>query len=303
MIRNIINWMILARLPFHIAGLLPFVLGSVIAQYFTGKFDWQVFGLAILAVELIMLTIHYSSEYFDYDVDMLSARYGKSNFSGGSQILQSGVIPRKKALFASFICLIPAIFIGLLLQFRYKTGILTIPFGVIGLFLGLTYSAKPIRWAYRGFGEVVIGFCYGWLTPVTAYYLQTGKIPIIIHLISIPLSLSIFNVILINEFPDYLADRKGNKNNLVVRFGHAKMRKIYTIVSLGICISYFIAIMKGIPIKALFIFSPVILISIITAYQMYKGEYKDKKKLNNMCARTLIVNLCISISIILAILS
>jgi len=300
--KSILNWMILARLPFHVAGILPFVLGNVIAQYVTGKFNWGIFGLSVLAVEFILLTIHYSSEYFDYEVDSLSAKYGKSKFSGGSQILQSGVIPRKKSLFASFICAIPAIFIGLLLQFRYNTGILTIPFGTLGLFLGITYSAKPIRWAYNGIGEIVIGFCYGWLTLVTAYYLQTGKTSAIVHLTAIPVALSIFNVILINEFPDYLADKEAGKNNLVVRFGQTNMSRLYVFVSFGVCLSYGLAIMKGLPIRAFFIFSPIILIAMITAYQMLRGEYKDSKKLDGICARTLIVNLGVSVSLVLAIL-
>jgi 1,4-dihydroxy-2-naphthoate octaprenyltransferase len=300
--KDILNWLILARLPFHVSGILPFVLGSVIAQYITGMFNWGIFGLSVLAVEFILLTIHYSSEYFDYEVDSLSAEYGKSKFSGGSQILQSGVIPKRRSLFASFICAIPAIFIGLLLQFRYNTGILTIPFGTLGLFLGLTYSAKPIRWAYNGTGEIVIGFCYGWLTLVTAYYLQTGKTSAIIHLTAIPVALSIFNVILINEFPDYLADKEVGKNNLVVRFGQANMGKLYALVSFGICLSYYIAIMKGFPISAFFIFSPVTLIAIITACQVLRGEYKDSKRLESICARTLIINLGVSVSLVLAIL-
>lgn len=302
MVKNILNWMILARLPFHIAGILPFILGSIIALYTTGKFDWVIFGLSVIAVEFILLTIHYSSEYFDYEVDSLSAKLGKNRFSGGSQILQSGVIPRRKSLSASFICVIPAMIIGILLQFRYNTGILTIPFGTLALFLGLTYSAKPIRWAYNGIGEIVIGFCYGWLTLVTAYYLQTGKTSAIIHLTSIPVALSIFNVILINEFPDYLADKEAGKNNLVVRFGQANMSKLYGFLSLGICLSYAMAIMKGIPVKALLIFSPIILIAIITAYQVVRGEYRDSKKLESICARTLIVNLGVSASLALAIL-
>lgn len=300
--KNILNWMILARLPFHVAGILPFILGSVIVRYTTGEFDWAIFGLSVFAVELILLTIHYSSEYFDYEVDCLSAEYGKSKFSGGSQILQSGVISKRRSLSASFICAILAIFIGLLLQFRYNTGILTIPFGTLGLFLGITYSAKPIRWAYNGVGEIVIGFCYGWLTLVTAYYLQTGKTSTIVHLTAIPVALSIFNVILINEFPDYLADKEAGKSNLVVRFGQANMSRLYAFVCFGVCLSYGLAIMKGIPIRAFFIFSPIILIAMITAYQVIRGEYKDSKKLDSICARTLIVNLGVSVSLVLAIL-
>ncbi len=301
-VKHILNWVRLARLPFHIAGILPFVLGSMIVLYITGDLNWAIFGWSILGVEFILLTVHYSSEYSDYEVDSLSAKLGKNKFSGGSQILQSGIIPRRNSLIAAFVCLIPAILVGLLLQFHYDTGLLTIPMGVIGLLMGLSYSAKPIRWAYRGFGELVIGLCYGWLTLASAYYLQTGKTNAIIHLTAIPVALSIFNVILINEFPDYIADREAGKNNLVVRFGRASMGKLYAVLCFAICISYALAVVSGIPVIALPIFSPIILLALKTAFQVLKGGYKDSRKLEKICAKTLVINLCVSISLVLAIL-
>ena len=174
--------------------------------------------------------------------------------------------------------------------------------GVIGLSMGLSYSAKPICWAYRGFGELVIGLCYGWLTLASAYYLQTGKINAIIHLISIPVALSIFNVILINDFPDYIADREAGKNNLVVRFGRASMGRLYAILCFAICISYALAVMSGIRIIALLLFSPIMLLASINAFQVLKGEYKDDKELEKICAKTLAVNLGVSVCLVLAIL-
>lgn len=302
MIKQTINWMTLARLPFHIAGILPFILGGILAWHITGNLNWAIMLWSILAVEFILLTVHFASEYFDYEVDSVSAKLGKNRFSGGSQILQKGIISKKKALIASFISIIPALFIGLLLQFYYKTNFLTLPLGIIGLILGLSYSVKPIRLAYRGFGEIIVGFCYGWLTLATAYYLQVGSIPAIVHLISLPLGFSIFNVILINEFSDYHADREARKNNLVVRFGWVSMSKLYALINLAICISYGIAVIVGTKLTALLIFSPIILISILTSTQVLKGKYQNSKKLESICARTLIINLGVSISLILTIL-
>jgi len=61
--------------------------------------------------------------------------------------------------------------IGLILQFYYKTGPWTIPLGVIGMITGFFYSTPPPRWVKRGIGELLIGFCYGWLPVAAAFYL------------------------------------------------------------------------------------------------------------------------------------
>lgn len=250
---------------------------------------------------LIMLATYYSGEYFDYETDALSAKLERNRFSGGTQILQTGTIQRKQAFIAAFICLLLAGVVGLLLQFYYKTGPYTIPLGALGMFAGFFYTTKPIQWSYKGVGEVWIGFCYGWLAVAASFYIQTGHFSPLVHWTALPIAFTIFNVILINEFPDYPADQELGKKNLVVRFGKAKMSKLYAIVNAGIWVSYFLTVKFGIPTKALFFFSPIFLLSTITTLQVLRGGYKDQKKLERICAKTLIVNLGTTISFILAI--
>ncbi|MBD3184334.1 hypothetical protein GF312_18770 [Candidatus Poribacteria bacterium] len=300
-IKKLKAWITLSRLPFHTVGIFPFILGNVLAWYNTGVIDWTVLFWGTLCVALILSATYYSGEYYDYETDNLSSELGRNRFTGGSQVIQSGLIPRHHALIASLVSVSAALVIGFILHFYYDTGAFTLPLGIIGILGGLFYSAKPVQWAYKGLGEIWIGFCYGWLTVAASYYLQTGKFPNIIHWTSLPIIFSIFNVILINEFPDYLADKRTGKQNLVVRFGKSKMSKIYIIFSIGIWISYLIAIWAGIPLKALIFFLPVFILSLITIIQVFKKHYKEHKALENICAKTLIINLGVSVSFILAI--
>lgn len=296
------GWFLLARPPFHSVGVLPFLLGTLLARNLTGKFNLAVLGWGTLAVVLIMLLTYYLGEYFDYQTDALSAKMEKNRFSGGSQVLQAKIVSRKHVFIAALICLAFAAGIGILLQFHHKTGPYTIPLGAVGAFAGFFYSAKPIQWAYRGIGEVWVGFCYGWLAVATAYYLQTGELTSLVHWTALPISLSIFNVILINEFPDYPADRKAGKRTLVVLFGKKKMSMLYILVSAGVWGSYFLTIKAGFPVRAIFFFAPVFFISILATLQILRGDYKDKKKLEGICAKTIIVNLGTTASFILTIL-
>lgn len=296
-------WVSLSRLPFYTAGILPFLLGNLLAWDITNHLSWSVLGWGVLGLLLILLATHFSAEYFDYEVDALAARSGRNRFSGGSQVLQTGIIPRRHALIASFVSLSLAAGVGMLLQFYYKTGPFTLPLGVLGVIGGLFYAAKPIQWAYRSLGEIWIGFCYGWLTLAASYYIQTGgAIPALVHWVALPIALSIFNVILINEFPDYWADREAGKLTLVARFGKAKMSKVYALISLGAWGSYIFAVKMGVPVKALLFFSPVFILSAATAFQVLRGGYTDRERLERICAKTLIVNLGVTISLMLAVL-
>ena len=295
-------WVHLSRLPFHTVGILPFVLGNLLVWHTTGSLNLAIMGWGILGVAFILFATHYSGEYFDYEVDSLAARLGRNRFSGGSQVLQAGIIPREHALIAAIISLVLAGAVSILLQFYYNTGIFTIPLGAIGALSGVFYAAKPIRGGYRGVGEIWIGLCYGWLTVAASYYIQTGQLPYLVHWTALPIAFSIFNVILINEFPDYMADREAGKQNLVVRFGKKKMSRIYVLISLAIWISFILSIGAGIPIKALLFFSPIFLLSIVATLQVLGGRYEDQKKLERICAETFIINLGVTASLILGIL-
>lgn len=294
-------WFFLSRPPFHMVGVFPFILGGLLAWHATGHLNWIILGWGTLAVVLIMLATYYSGEYFDYETDSLSARLERNRFSGGTQVLQTGIIPRKHAFIAAIISLLLAGGIGLLLQFYYETGVYTLPLGALGILVGFFYTTKPIQWSYRGTGEIWIGFCYGWLVVAASYYIQTGQFSPLVHWTALPIAFTIFNVILINEFPDYLADQKVGKKNLVVRFGKVKMSKLYALASVAVWTFYLLSVKAGIPVQALFFFFPIFLLSVITTLQVTRGAYKDQKKLEGICAKTLIVNLGTTISFILAI--
>lgn len=294
-------WFILSRPPFHTVGILPFILGAVLAWSTTGYLDWAVLAWGLLAVVFIMLATYYAGEYFDYDTDKLSAKLERNPFSGGTQVLQTGIIPRKHAFMAAVLSLLAAGAIGLLLQFHYKTGLFTIPLGAVGMFAGFFYTTKPIQWSYRGLGEILIGFCYGWLPVAASYYIQTGKISPLVHWISLPIAFTIFNVILINEFPDYPADREFRKKNLVVRFGKERMSRLYVLMSAATWVSFILAVRAGLSLKALILFSPIFILSLLTSFQVLKSQYNVRQRLEKICAKTLVVNLGTTLSLILTV--
>jgi len=179
----------------------------------------------------------------------------------------------------------------MLLQFVYRTGPLTLVFGVIGLLGGFFYSTRPIRWVSLGFGEVWIALCYGWLPIAAACYIQTQAIAPIIHWIAIPVGLSIFNVILINEFPDHDADTQAMKKNIVVRIGRNNASFLYAIASVCSWLGVIMTWVHGANERIIFFYAPVFIISSVIMTMVLLKQWKQRSVLQKLCAATLVVNL------------
>jgi 1,4-dihydroxy-2-naphthoate octaprenyltransferase len=249
---------------------------------------------------MIMLSTYHSGEYFDYQGDVISNRLHKNKFAGGTRVLPNGRISPLVPLWTSIVTLIIAGAIGIILQFFLKTGPYTLLLGCLGAFPGFFYSTRPIRLVGRGFGELFIGFCYGCLPVASAFYIQTGTVHPIIRWLVIPIGLSIFNVILLNEFPDYEADKAIGKKNLLYRIGKQKGMLLYVALSLLTSFTIFASPLWGIPFKVVYYYLPLFVVSLYVIAMMLQKQYEDDKKLEILCGLTIAINLGISLSYILA---
>ena len=284
-------WLALSRLPFHSVGVLPFILGGVVAWRLGGSFHWGIGAWGTLGVVLVMLATYYAGEYWDYVEDSFSAQLGPSRFAGGSRVLQRGLLPRHAALWASLVSLLLAVGVALILQLGYRTGPWTIPFAILGLLGGFFYSTRPVRWVSTGVGELWIAFCYGWLPVAVGYYLQMGEIAPLVHWLAVPIGLTIFNVILLNEFPDYPADLAAGKANLAVRLGRERAALLYGLASLGSWAAMLLSLNRGVPARALWFYLPILVLSLILVVLVIRGRWRDRATLEKLCGANLVVNL------------
>ncbi|MBN2072794.1 MAG: prenyltransferase [Actinobacteria bacterium] len=285
----------MSRPPFHIVGILPFVLGTLFAWETSGTLNWPVFILGLAAVVLIMLATYYNGEYYDIEEDRIAAKSGSSAFSGGSRVIVSGALPRRYAITGAYISLALAVAAGLVLQFYYRTGIWTIPLGVIGLFFGFFYSKPPFRWVERGIGEILIGFSYGWLPVAVAFYMQTQRFDPFLVWMSIPIGLTIFNVILLNEFPDYEADRKAGKKNLVVRLGKQRGILIYISAQILTWIMFPVSMSIRFMMVSSIVAVPFLIVSLILVIMALMKKYMVPQSLTFMCGLGILLNTGISL--------
>jgi 1,4-dihydroxy-2-naphthoate octaprenyltransferase len=300
--RKLSAWLALSRLPFHSVGVLPFVLGGVLSWRQAGVFRWDICGWGTLGVVLVMLATYYAGEYWDYKEDAISS-HQPSRFAGGSGVIQRGLLPRRAALWASLACVILALVVASILWLGYRTGPWTLPFGIVGLLGGFFYSTRPVRWVSTGVGELWIAFCYGWLPVAVGYYLQVGGIAPLVHWLAVPIGLTIFNVILLNEFPDYAADVATGKKNLVARLGQERGAWLYGLASLGSWVGMGLSLMNGVPARALWVYVPVLALSLALTVLIVRGRWQDRNVLEKLCGLNIAVNLGTTAAYIFAFLS
>jgi 1,4-dihydroxy-2-naphthoate octaprenyltransferase len=266
--KNLFSWLALFRLGATARGILPFLLGALIAWSQGSPIDWAILFLSSVAVLCIMLMTFLVNEYYDYETDIINKDYHM--LSGGSRVLPVGLIPRRHAVIAAYIFLTVASGIGLLLYFYFDTGPLTIPLGAIAIFIGYFYTAKPFQWSYRGLGEISIWFTCGWLATITGYYLQTGRLNSVATLASLPGAISVFLVILVNEIPDIKSDKLSGKNNLAVRLGREKAGILYAVLLILCYFNIVVIIFFGVPVISAYfsvILLPLIVWNILTIFR------------------------------------
>ena len=284
--KNLLSWFALFRLGATARGVLPFLLGAVIAWSQGISMDWLVLGLSSVAVICVMLMTFLVNDYYDYDTDV--SNHGYHKLSGGSRVLVMGLVPRRRALTAAYVFTGTAMGIGLWLYFGLKTGPLTIPLGASTIIIGYVYTAGPFRLSYRGLGEVSIWFACGWLATITGYYLQAGKLDAVAALASLPGAFSIFLVILINEIPDISSDRLNGKNNLAVRLGRDKAGILYIVMLVISYASIIIIAFFGAPAASAFLSIVLLPLMAWIIVTIYKKSLAEKKVQESLSIRTMV---------------
>ena len=219
--RRLKIWWKAFRFHFTSASFMPGILGGMIAWTTDAEFHPGYFLLVMLGLILNHLALNMSDDYFDFHhlVDVY-AEDGRNPYTGGSGLLSAGLIqPRQmRCLFTIFYMI--AIGIGLFLG--AVRGIFVIFLLAVGFFCAFFYTAPPIRFGYRGVGEMAQLLCFGPAIGLGAYYVQAQRISWEAFWGTLPFGIMLFSMITINEIPDYLEDRKAGKLNLVARFGREK---------------------------------------------------------------------------------
>jgi 1,4-dihydroxy-2-naphthoate octaprenyltransferase len=199
---------------FLYAGLLPYLLGAAWAYAIAGTFDASAFWSAFGGVVLSVIGVEAFNEYFD-------ARMGTDRVFNPVDIP-----PVAQAVFwigtIAFAC---ALAVGVYLALHVGWPILA--FALLGGAAAIFYEAPPIRWSYRGLGELVIALSYGPWMVLGSLYLHTQSASWAAFAASLVPACLIMALAVVNGIPDFHQDRLVGKRNLVVRLGRENAVRLY----------------------------------------------------------------------------
>jgi 1,4-dihydroxy-2-naphthoate octaprenyltransferase len=212
--RRLMRVVTLIRYRFFLyAGLLPYLLGAAWA-YASAGVDAAMFWSGLGGVVLAVIGVEAFNEYFD-------ARMGTDRVFNPADLP-----PISDAVFwCGVLAFAGALAVGIYISLRIGWPILA--FALLGGLAGIFYEAPPIRWSYRGLGELVIGLAYGPWMVLGSLYLNTRALAWEAFAASLVPGLSIMSLAVVNAIPDYHQDLLVGKRNLVVRVGRAKAVVLY----------------------------------------------------------------------------
>jgi 1,4-dihydroxy-2-naphthoate octaprenyltransferase len=270
-------WIQALRLHYVPTSIFPAVLGSVIAWTTFREFNFWYFILVIIGVTVHHMGLNMIDDVFDYlhAVDRLSGEE-KNPYTGGSGVLTGGLLSTGQVLFASIICYLIGIMITVYLTVMIGWPILI--FAAIGIFSSVFYTMPPIRYGYRGFGELSLLINFGPVICLGAFYVQTRSIDWEPFIISLVPGFLMWSMIIINEIPDYEEDRQAGKLNLVVRLGRKPGVMLYVA---GLVCAYVIILLS----VSFRITSVSVLLGLLTlpvaynSFRILNENYMDKVKM------------------------
>ena len=254
------------RLPFLTATLVPVTLGILIAAR-QGSFDLVAALVTIVGASFVQLGLNVANDVFDTMQGADDANVTPTQFSGGSRVIQYGLLSFRQMATLSTIFYVLAGLVGLaLLATRGSEALLVI--GIVGFIVSLGYTAPPLKFVYRGLGEVAVALGFGPFMLVGAYVVQTrGGLSWEPFVASIPIALLVALILYVNEIPDRRGDARAGKRTLPVRFSRGAVIAGYRVAAAAAYVALVVGIVGGwLPVPAL-----LMLATIPLALQVSRG--------------------------------
>ena len=238
------------RPKFFPASALPVIAGTAWGVHAAGAIDIYVALLALVAT----VCVHAASNVLN-DVSDDEGGTDRVNeqriypYTGGSRFIQMGILSQTSMKRLGIGLLIASAALGLALYVEKGPAILL--FGLAGIALGVLYSLGPIRLSALGIGETAVAVAFGVIPVTGAAWLQGASIDTALILFSLPVSIWVGAILMINEVPDIEADASTGKNTLPVRLGLATISRLYLVMNIvAVLVIFYMTLQNMLPMLA-----------------------------------------------------
>ena len=146
-------------------------LGTALAWYLNNKFNPIIYAITLIALLLAQAGVNLVHDYYDYlsGVDIL---YRASGFSHRPHPIIDLKLNPRDVLTVGYVFLALAFAAGIYLFLLVGWPILVL--ATAGLIIGIGYSIPPLKFHYRGYGEILAALAMGPLVTWGSYMVQTG---------------------------------------------------------------------------------------------------------------------------------
>jgi len=271
-------WFLETRPSFLLLPVVVAFLGTCIAWY-DGFVNIAYAFLAFMGLLFCHISVNVLNEYFDYKsgIDFETV---KTPFSGGSGILPSALLNPKRVFWfglASFLITIP---IGV--YFVIAAGWLLLPILIIGAICILFYTPIITK---LGWPEWSPGLGLGTLPILGFYYIQTATYTWPAVVASIPSGMLVYNLLLLNEFPDTEADKKAGRKTLPILMGKTRASRVYSVLTVIV----YLWIVGGVVAGMMPTFSLIALLTLPFAVKAIKRALKYREMIMPAMANNVMV--------------
>jgi 1,4-dihydroxy-2-naphthoate octaprenyltransferase len=207
-----------------------------VAAWWSGyPFNWGLLVLILVGMMFANIGTNFTNDYFDYKSGVDKLDEGRI-YKKGSEILyenplaESGTVdgyalyffsPRT-ILISALASLTVTAAVGLYLVLRVDWRIF--PVGLVGILMGYFYTAPPVKFGYRGWGDLICFLGSGPFPVIGTFFLFSGHITWTAVVAGIVAGLWVDAILYIGNVPDAEADRAVGKRTLSTILGRRAVR-------------------------------------------------------------------------------
>lgn len=216
-------WLLETRPQFLLLSVVLAFLGTCIAWYY-GTFHLGFALLAFLGLLLAHISINVLNDYFDYrsGIDLETKR---TPFSGGSGMLPDALLRPRQVFWLGMGSFLLAIPIGLYFVFVIDRGWLLLPLLLVAAVCILIYTPFILKTRWP---EWAAGLGLGILPVLGTCFVQTANYTWPVVVASIPSGILVYNLLLLNEFPDTEADKIAGRKTTPITMGKTRAGIVYS---------------------------------------------------------------------------
>jgi 1,4-dihydroxy-2-naphthoate octaprenyltransferase len=216
------------RVPFLSATVVPVVLGGMVARSH-GASAWWWMLLALVGACAIHLGLNVANDVFDTGSGTDDANVTPTPFSGGSRVIQHGLVDVAAMRRLAYGLYAAGIAIGLVIAAFRTTHVLWI--GLAGVLISWFYTAPPLRLVHRGIGDIAVAVGFGPLVVLGTEAVVARELTGEALYVSLPVGILCALILYVNQVPDRDADATAGKRTLAVRWSPAAVATGYAVAA------------------------------------------------------------------------